>query len=259
MSSQRRSKRSQNLSQSQRCSQDLFKTQTQLVKDEYMVDMNIEEQINKLVQYFVIRAGENSIFKQSDLKKILPQSGRSFQDILEGTKRVLSDVYGFNVNTLDAKTYSMSNALPYIRDPTESITERNLPADVNNILVMLVLSHIFMSNNSVGENSMYQFLLKLGIDVERKHEVFGNVKEFILVKMKNDKYLNIEKNTLTNDLTFSWGAKAEKEISKHKILKFVCTMHNNATSKNKPSSWVTQHEAANTQQMNNDVTMIDDE
>lgn len=70
--------------------------------------------------------------------------------------------------------------------------------------------------------SMYSFLKALKIDVEKKHELFGNVKEFIFSNLKNKKYIEIVPDPISKKVTFSWGPRSEKEISKHEILSFVC-------------------------------------
>lgn len=69
---------------------------------------------------------------------------------------------------------------------------------------------------------MYSFLSSFKIDTEKKHELFGNVKEYIFNTLKSKKYIDIETDQITKKVTFSWGPRSEKEISKHEILKFVC-------------------------------------
>lgn len=58
------------------------------------------------------------------------------------------------------KSYSISNSLPYINDPIQQKEDsENYPEDVNRILLLLILSHIFMSNNAVGEGLFAVFYL----------------------------------------------------------------------------------------------------
>lgn len=47
-----------------------------------------------------------------------------------------------------AKSYIVSNGLPEIE---QDDSEMEHPEDVHRILILLILSHIFMSNNSVSE------------------------------------------------------------------------------------------------------------
>lgn len=54
--------------------------------------------------------------------------------------------------------------------------------------------------------------------------MFGNVKDFIAVTMVKQKYLNTELEDVTKKVLYSWGPKADHEISKHSLLKFICTV-----------------------------------
>lgn len=61
----------------------------------------------------------------------------------------------------------------------------------------------------------------LSIDVEKKHEVFGNVKDFVNSRMVKQKYLDLQVENNPKRIMYSWGARAEKTVSKHELLKFV--------------------------------------
>lgn len=108
--------------------------------------------------------------------------------------------------------------------------------------------------------SLNAFLKSLNIDPDRKHSVFGNVKDFIHVTMVKQKYIVIAIDQ--KRLMYSWGIRAEKEISKHELLKFVAKVHqfdlyNNVVpaklsclqmyKDREPKSWRTQFEVANEQ------------
>lgn len=69
---------------------------------------------------------------------------------------------------------------------------------------------------------MSLFLQTFKIDVERKHAIFGDVKEYIFNTLKAKKYLEIETDQVSKKVTFKWGPRSEIEISKHDILNFVC-------------------------------------
>lgn len=69
---------------------------------------------------------------------------------------------------------------------------------------------------------MYSFLEAFGIDIDRKHDLFGNVREYIFHTLKAKKYIELQTDPDTKKISFSWGPRSEKEISKHDILNFVC-------------------------------------
>ncbi|CAH1159762.1 unnamed protein product [Phaedon cochleariae] len=221
------------------------------------VNINFDEQTSDLVRYFVNRAGDHMIFKRADIKKhVLPKAGPHFQKIIDDSTKILRKVYGYNVIVIDAvqnssKAYIVSNALPYLKDPTEQVQE--CPEDVHKILMLLILAHVFMANNCVSELSLYTFLKSFQIDPDRRHELFGNVKDYIHITLKNKKYLTLEMDQLSKKISISWGPRAEKEISKHEILKFVCKMYKDRA----PNSWVNQHKVANEQHFENHRVNVD--
>ncbi|KAJ8949817.1 hypothetical protein NQ318_000515 [Aromia moschata] len=141
------------------------------------------------------------------------------------------------------KEYIISNILLYVQDPLETLNKREYPKDSQKIILLLVLSHIFMSNNCIGEVSLQSFLTSLGIDIERRHQVMGNIKEYINHTLKNRKYLNIDVDPVNRKMSYSWGPRAEKEISKQEILNFVCKMYKDRL----PNSWVNQYKMAQEQ------------
>lgn len=51
------------------------------------------------------------------------------------------------------KSYIVSNSLPYLKDPIQQKEDSHseYPKDAHRILLLLILSHIFMSNNAVSE------------------------------------------------------------------------------------------------------------
>ncbi|KAJ8984458.1 hypothetical protein NQ317_012524 [Molorchus minor] len=48
---------------------------------------------------------------------------------------------------------------------------------------------------------------------------------------------------ISKKITYSWGPRSEKEISKQEVLKFVCKVYKDRL----PNSWVNQHKMAQQQ------------
>ncbi|XP_072386175.1 non-structural maintenance of chromosomes element 3 homolog [Diabrotica undecimpunctata] len=221
---------------------------------------DIEEQVNNLLRYFINRAGVHVSFKKTELRKnVLANVGTQFQEIFNKASKILEEVYGYKILVGDssqnsAKEYLITNALPYKPDPTEYIPPNGYPEDVNKVFTLLVLSHIFMSNNSVSDNSLYSFLETFGIDIQRRHEIFGNIKDCLNL-LKNKKYINMETEQLSKKVTFSWGSRAEKEISKLEVLKFVCKMYKTTT----PTAWTKQYQSVQEQIQANETNNVADD
>lgn len=68
---------------------------------------------------------------------------------------------------------------------------------------------------------MESFLQQFDIDWHVAHPLYGNVKQFVTSTMILQKYIaksTEEKSTIIN---YTWGPRAELEVSKHGILEFV--------------------------------------
>lgn len=142
---------------------------------------NIDELVNNCVRYVLYRAGNNLPIRKPDLQKnVLQHVGRNFDQILDKVTQILKNVsmliliyvlyalycnikiqvYGYELyisdDTSNTKQYLVGNALPYkpglANVNVNSGEDQNaVPPDVKKILIMLVLTHVFMSNNNVNE------------------------------------------------------------------------------------------------------------
>lgn len=72
--------------------------------------------------------------------------------------------------------------------------------------------------------SLFDYLRSFEIEFEQTHPIFGSIKEFFqhLIKAR---YITTEVETGTQRLNYKWGAKADKEVSKLAILKFVANVN----------------------------------
>ncbi|KAK5641740.1 hypothetical protein RI129_010287 [Pyrocoelia pectoralis] len=204
---------------------------------------NLDELVNSCVRYFVYRAGCDLPIRKTDLQKhVLKNVGRSFNMILEKVKVILKEVYGYDLYMCEDQQstvrYLVSNSLPYknLNEESDNNTER----DTHKILIMIILAHIFMCGDNSTEASLFSFLNSLNIDVEENHEIFGNVKTFIKTTMVNQKFLQVENDNVTKRQIYTWGPRAEHEVSKHELLKFVCKIYKDRT----PKSWPSQLDSA---------------
>jgi len=209
------------------------------------------ELADNVIRYIIYRGGEHMNFTKSELtRNVIHKAGGKFEEIITRVRVILNKVYGYNMMVCDStkgkdKQYVISNILPHIDDPSENREE--IPEDANNVLLLLILSHIFMSNNMVSDVSLYSFLKSCGIDVNLKHPIFGHVKEHINKALTKKQYLITEIDQLSKRQTFKWGLRAEKEISKMAVLKFVCKMFKDR----QPKDWINQYQVANQQAYEN--------
>ncbi|XP_066150975.1 melanoma-associated antigen D2 [Euwallacea fornicatus] len=223
-------------------------TQTQSPKE--VVDL--QQAANNVVRYIICRTGDHLIISKSELyRNVIHKARGTYNEIMAKAQNILRNVYGYNLMLCDKAKgkdnhYILSTILPHTKDPSE--TEENLD-DIHKVLILLVLSHIFMSNNTVSDSSLYAFLKDCGIDVTLKHPLFGQVKDYINKVMVKEQYVLVEIDDITKRTTFKWGIRAEKEISKMAVLDFVCQMYKNR----QPENWVKQYKMAKEQPYENQV------
>lgn len=65
------------------------------------------------------------------------------------------------------------------------------------------------------------YLNTLGIDSDNNRGIFGKIKDFLNITLVKQGYLSLQTDPLSKEVTYEWGSRAEKTISKHKILEFV--------------------------------------
>lgn len=81
--------------QSQRSQSQATNKSSQLTLEQSIqeVNQNIEEQISDLIRYIIIKAGEHTVIKRTDLKKyVLSKSGANFQTIIDRGAEILRNV-----------------------------------------------------------------------------------------------------------------------------------------------------------------------
>ncbi|XP_074114945.1 non-structural maintenance of chromosomes element 3 homolog isoform X2 [Cotesia typhae] len=100
-------------------------------------------------------------------------------------------------------------------------------------LLFLVLSFIFMcaennQNAIVVEDELWEFFMNLNIisEDESQHSYFGNVKSLISDKFVKQLYLIKSKQRETDSVLFEWGPRANYELDRKSVLKFVSKIYN---------------------------------
>lgn len=204
----------------------------------------LTENVNKYVRYILYRAGSKMPIRKADLLKNVMHAGKSFDAVIEEVTVILKDIYGLDlyVGAANPMHYLVSNTLP-LQTNNE---DRDKSSEPPKIILMLVLSHVFMSGESVSQVSLFQFLRSIGIDMDKKHWTFGNIKDCITTTLIKQKYLTSESDPNNKSIIYHWGPRAEQEVSKHSLLNFVSKMYLNRV----PKSWKSQFEAAQAQQNN---------
>jgi len=190
---------------------------------------------------FLLVAHQNLVpIKRADISRYAG-SGRSrgFEAIFEDVQERLEQVYGMEVVALpDCTDYILINK-------HKTATEFVIRTDEENIeqgLLISILSMIFMVGNPVDEEALAKFLEAFGLELESKEKIEGlevSVKELIQTWIRQ-KYLKCDKEKVgeTVSLRYTWGFRADKEFRKQDVLNMVCEIYGV-----NPSAWKTQQAA----------------
>ncbi|XP_043791182.1 non-structural maintenance of chromosomes element 3 homolog isoform X3 [Apis laboriosa] len=160
------------------------------------------------------------------IKNVFDNQGKHFSRIMNKTKDLLSKIFGYQLIELEGNKYMLvneiKNELPHIYPcATESSQQ---------VLLFIVLTHIFMQEESCTEESLWDFLTNLDISYldNHYHPYFGNVKYLINELFVAQKYLDktiLEQNDSIK-IEFKWGPRAEYEFSRREALNFVSEIYN---------------------------------
>ncbi|XP_055546187.1 non-structural maintenance of chromosomes element 3 homolog [Wyeomyia smithii] len=212
------------------------------------VDPELDQHVINMVRTILNLSVNKHPIKKIDLvRNALAGNGRLFAKVIPQAMNELSDVYGYKLIEMEHnKTYLLMSKLP-----CASILELNEDYRRKYTLLYLVLGYIFMKNGSVPEQGLWDFLAKLQIRDDQEHSFFGNVRKLITETFAKQAYLVRVKQVVEgmNDDRFfySWGVRAEHELSKKDILESICKLLG------KPSiCYVTQYTAVYGDTMNRD-------
>lgn len=211
--------------------------ESQLISSQDMEAQEKMQLINSVIRYvFAADKSKHPIQKNQIIKNILNGNGRLFRTIIEKVNRELSEVFGFELMEIESNRYILVNNI-----------ENNLPHLIfhnssKQLLLYLILTHIFMYGEACPEDILWNFLRSLGIITNNnfQNEYFGDVKQLMTVDFVNERYLErkyVDKNDLSK-LEYKWGSRAENELTYRSVLEFVSNIYDIS-----PNKWKLQYNA----------------
>ncbi|XP_076627513.1 non-structural maintenance of chromosomes element 3 homolog isoform X2 [Colletes latitarsis] len=167
------------------------------------------------------------------------QHGKHFHRVMTEAKDILSKIFGYRLVELEGNKYMLANEIDnatlHIR-PSDSQSKQQ-------VLLFLVLTHIFMLEGSSTKESLWQFLRNLGITCSDNthHYYFGNVVHYIDEIFVAQKYLEkivVDKED-SSKIEYKWGPRAEYEFSRRASLEFMSEVYNGRPIQNWPLQFKT--------------------
>ncbi|XP_003708202.2 non-structural maintenance of chromosomes element 3 homolog isoform X2 [Megachile rotundata] len=185
-----------------------------------------KELVNSVIRYiFALNTGKHIISKSQLIKNVFANKGKHFHRIMNDVQTVLSKIFGYRLIEFQTNKYMLVNE---IQNQIAHIYPRATEGR-QQVLLFLILTHIFMSEESCSEESLWNFLTNLDISCSdnQNHHYFGNVKRLITEVFVGQKYLD-KLSTNANDSTkieYKWGPRAEHEFSRRAALEFVSQIY----------------------------------
>ncbi|XP_051947690.1 necdin-like 2 isoform X1 [Xyrauchen texanus] len=209
---------------------------------ENFTSLQIDRKVAEVVQFILIKDQKKIPIRRADVAKhVMKEYKAIYPEVINRVRRTFEQVFGLKLVEIDSKNhiYILINKLEPVQN--EPVSMR--PGNPKTGLLFVILSVIFMKGGVVKENVVWNTLKKLRVDAGEKHDDFGDVKKVITDEFVRQKYLEYVKIPHTDpvEYEFRWGLRAEKEVSKLKLLEFVGELHDQD-----PQSWTQQFREAST-------------
>ncbi|XP_013404380.1 non-structural maintenance of chromosomes element 3 homolog [Lingula anatina] len=190
---------------------------------------DIQKKVTELVQYILIADQKKIPIKKKEINRhVLKEMSKSFPILIKKAEEQLQYVFGFKLQTETTgkqTSYMLVNAIDLNED--EPHLKWSPEENAKTGLLMIILSLIFMEGNVVPDTKLWHTLKRLGVDSEKNHEVFGDVKKLVTQEFVRQAYLEYvrQPNTDPPSFEFRWGSRAQAETTKRNVLEFVCQIY----------------------------------
>ncbi|XP_030624714.1 necdin-like 2 [Chanos chanos] len=207
---------------------------------ENFTTVQIDRKTAEVVQFILIKDQKKVPIRRADIvKHVMKEYKPIYQDIMKRVTRTFEQVFGMKLLEIDSKNhiYILVNKIEPVAGEPVSL----YPSNPKTGLLFVILSIIFMKGGVVKEALIWNTLKKLRVDPGEKHDDFGDVKKLVTDEFVRQKYVEYVRIPHTEPLEFEfrWGLRAEKEVSKLKLLEFVAQLHDQ-----EPQSWTQQFREA---------------
>ncbi|XP_039527265.1 necdin-like 2 [Pimephales promelas] len=236
---QRRSQAALNEDEEEASFSQVTSSQVQRARENFTPDQ-IDRKVAEVVQFILIKDQKKIPIRRADIvKHVIKDYKLLYTDIMNRVCRTFDQVFGLKLVETDPKNhvYILINKLDPI--PGEPVSMRSVNPKKG--LLFVILSIVFMKGGVIKENLVWNTLKKLRVDPGEKHDEFGDVKKVVTDEFVRQKYLEYVKipHTEPVEFEFRWGLRAEKEVSKLKMLEFVGELF-----EQDPQSWTQQFREA---------------
>ncbi|XP_074596752.1 non-structural maintenance of chromosomes element 3 homolog [Brevipalpus obovatus] len=206
----------------------------------------IPDQVLNIVQYLLTADQNKTPIKRADIvKNAIPNQAKSFSLFMEQARSCLEVAYGIKVLEVPKNNSYILVSLHSRVTDWSRIPDLRIHYDSEPGLLILILAFIYMSGGNVKEDYLWKFLAKLKLERETKISRVNEkltLKQMITTKWVRQLYLATEViDRESKELSFNWGFRADHEINKMDMLKWVCKILGDDSE---PSTWRVQFQFA---------------
>lgn len=200
----------------------------------------LEQKTAEVVQYFLVKDQKKFPVRRADLvKHVLKEHRNVYPEVMKRVASTFDQVFGLKLVEIDVKShlYILINKL----EPADMAPHIRSATNPKSGLLFVILGLIFMKGGVVREAVIWSTLKKVGVEPGQKHQEFGDVKKLITEEFVRQRYLEYVRIPHTDpaEFEFSWGQRAELEVSKPRILSFMGELH-----QQDPQMWSQQYREA---------------
>ncbi|XP_021956672.1 melanoma-associated antigen 10 [Folsomia candida] len=190
------------------------------------VTMTIDEMVHNCVYYFIMSQHKKHPVKRSDLlKNCMNGQKKDYNAVMAKFETVLADNFGMKIIGLDKGKSGFATYMivsNYVNDVAETVTVRTPEQYAKRAALFLTLTIMFMLNKPMDEESIWNLIEEFELQ-----KMLCNKKEDFAKFLKSEyvlpMYFSAEEVHDADNVGYKyfWGQRAEHEISKWAILKFV--------------------------------------
>ena len=198
---------------------------------------DLERKASELVQYFLIADQKKIPIRKLDINNhVLKEHKKHFTVVLEKAREMLLSVFGSELLELDDKMkgrYILVNKKHEgVRSNLDMMCSEEEAIKLG--LLFNILAIIYMNGDIISDTELWKTLRKLGIDLDCRHEIFGDVKKLVLDEFVKQAYLEYVKQSNSDPPSyhFHWGQRAKRELQKKDVLVHVSKIYGK-----EPTEW----------------------
>ncbi|EDW85202.1 uncharacterized protein Dwil_GK12737 [Drosophila willistoni] len=184
----------------------------------------VGEEVKSIVKFILDHSAEKVAIKEKDMHVVAGGKDMLRQHlplVVEELKRR----FGIAFRLLDTSTPQNKVYICVATSPMVSIYELTESQRPQFTLLLIILLYIFLRDNRIEDQKLYEMLALLNIRLDEEHGYFGNdLKKLIEETFVRQHYLKRERSELSAyddpKVYFQWGLRAKAEFSYPQMIQF---------------------------------------